>query len=106
NSTGLVAGWSSSFFIGTPSEELLQVHAGVELAHLLLVAIEHQRLPPLREEAARLADAPLGGLAPARVIHVGVHVGIEAIFGACGLDPRGGRLLLDEADLHDALGRL
>src|SRR5690349_10912450 len=44
----------------------LQVHPRVETRHLV-VAIEHQRLAP-----AELADAALGGLAPARVVHLRV----------------------------------
>src|SRR4029450_6337335 len=47
---------------------LLQVHARVERRDLIAVAVERQSFP-----AAELADASLGGLAPARVIHSGIH---------------------------------
>src|SRR4051812_1126815 len=76
-----------------PSEVLLQVHAGVQLPHLGLVAVEQQGLALLGEQAV-LADAPLGGLRPARMVHVRVHVGIEAVFLRSRLVPgRAGHLV-------------
>ena len=63
------------------SEVRAQVHAGIEPGDLLGVAVEHQRRAP-----AGLADALLGGLAPARMVHLRVDVGVEAVLvrGACG----------------------
>src|SRR5207237_845334 len=75
-STGLAAGCSSSFFTAPGSEKLLQVHAGVQLAHLRLVAVERQRGLALGEQPACLADAALCGLAPARMVDRRIHVGI------------------------------
>src|SRR6476661_9664970 len=51
---------------------LSQIHARVELGHLVAVAVEHQRLAP--EE---LADAPLGRLGPPWVIDRRFDVGVE-----------------------------
>src|SRR5262245_27732353 len=48
---------------------LLEVHPGVERGDLIGVAVEHQGLP-----SAELADSTLAGLAPARVIDIGIHV--------------------------------
>ena len=56
------------------SEELPQVHAGIEAADLLGVSIEHQRLAP-----AAFANALLGRLAPAGMIHARIDVGVEAV---------------------------
>src|ERR1700681_1029447 len=80
------------------SEVPLQVHARVEAGHLLAVAVEHQRLAP--EE---LADAALGRLAPARVVHRRVDIRIEAVLVGRLVLPGAHRLLLDEADLRDRL---
>jgi hypothetical protein len=41
---------------------LLQIHSGVQLPDLGSVAVEHQRLRALGEEAAAFADAPLSAL--------------------------------------------
>src|SRR5688572_9048930 len=60
-------------------EVLLQIHAGVQLADLRLVPIEHQRLALLGEQAV-FTDAALRRLRPARVVHTGIHVGIEPVF--------------------------
>src|SRR5688500_5378163 len=46
---------------------LLEVHPGVERGHLIAVAVEGQR-----GATAELADAALGRLAPARMIHGGI----------------------------------
>src|SRR4029434_6775016 len=80
---------------------LLQVHARVERRDLIAVAVERQGLP-----AAELADAPLGGLAPARVVHRGIHVRVEAVLRGRGLLPCRLRLLAHEADPYDALRAL
>src|SRR5262245_15280791 len=79
----------------TASIELAQVHARVERGHLVGVAVEHERLA-----AAELADAPLGGLAPARVIDRRIDVGVEAVLARLGLVPGGIVLLAHKAGAH------
>src|SRR2546428_2994412 len=81
--------------------ERLQIHPRVERRDLVRVAVEHERLAP-----AELADAPLGGLAPARVVDGGVHVGVEAVLLRRRLVPGRLRLLLGETDAHDRLRAL
>eukprot|EP01136_Pigoraptor_vietnamica_P026025 Opistho-1_new@80611 len=88
------------------SEQLAQVHAGVELPHLRFVAVEHLRLAAFGEQTALLADAPLGGLTPAWMRDLRVDVGIEAVFLRRGHVPGGARLLVGEADLHQRLAAL
>src|SRR5437899_7247070 len=81
--------------------ELLQIHPRVERRDLVRVAVEHERLA-----APELADAPLGGLAPARVVDGGVHVGVEAVLLRRRFVPGRLRLLLGETDAHDRLRAL
>src|SRR5262245_26898758 len=83
------------------SVELPQVHPGVERRHLIAVAVERKRLPP-----PELADPALGGLAPAWMVHGGVHVGVEAVLLRRRLLPRGLGLLAHEADPHERLDAL
>src|ERR1051325_8401516 len=78
-----------------------QVHALIQRSDLVAVAIKRKRFA-LQE----FSDAPLGRLAAARVIDLGVDVGIEAVIRRSGLHPRGRRLLLAEANLHDRLDAL
>src|SRR4051794_17950356 len=80
-----------------PSVVLLQVHARVQLPNLGLVAVEHQGLALLGEKAI-LADAPLGRLAPTRVIDFRVHVGIKAVFVGSSLVPGSLGFAIGEAD--------
>src|ERR1019366_7827816 len=58
------------------SEILLQVHTVVEAGHLIAVAIEHLGRRILKEPG----QADLFGLAPAGMIHLRIHIGIEAVF--------------------------
>src|SRR5262249_34542165 len=81
--------------------ELLQIHPRVEGRNLIGIAVEHERLAP-----AELADAPLGRLAPARMVDRRVHVRVEAVFLGSGLVPGRLRLLGGQADAHDGLGAL
>src|SRR5271157_4482273 len=60
---------------------LLQVHARVERRNLV-IAIEHHG-----GAAEELAQAALLGLGPARVIHLGVDVGIKPVFAGGGHVP-------------------
>jgi len=78
--------------------EFLQVHAGVERSHLIRVAVEQQRL--VHED---FAEAPFGGLAPARMIDVGIHVGIKAILIGSEAVPGGRRLGRLHFDFDDGL---
>ena len=100
----LVQGLNRIFFIRYrplgPLVVLAQIHAGVE-ARDLGIAVEHQRL--LLEQ---FAQAALVGLAPARMIHGRIHVGIESILARVGDVPGRGRLLIGERDLHDRLDAL
>src|SRR3954469_21628375 len=75
---------------------LLQIHAGVHARNLVAVAVEHQR-PAFQE----LADAPLGRLAPPRVIDGGVDVRIEAVLLRRRFLPGVQRLPFRELDLDD-----
>ncbi len=70
-------------------------------ADLFLVAVEHQRRAP-----ARFADALLGGLAPARMIHVRIHVGVKAVFIRRILAPRRARLVGHQLDFDDGFDAL
>src|SRR5262245_31796802 len=80
----------------------LEVEPAIKACDLLAVAIEHQRRPPLHEQPA-FTDAALGGLAPARVVNVGINVGIKTVFARVLYVPGAGRLLLGEVDSDDRL---
>src|SRR5690606_2365638 len=71
-----------------------QVHALVEVSDQVAVAVEHQGVT-----APELAYAPLGGLTPARVVDVGVHVGVEPVLVRRVDVPGRRRLLGSERDL-------
>src|SRR5262249_59502457 len=58
-----------------------------------------RRSPPLQE----LADPPLGGVAPPRVIDRRIHVRVKAVLVWRLTLPRVDRLFCDELDLHDRL---
>src|ERR1700719_5236723 len=57
---------------------LPKVHAVVQSCNLVAVTVEHQRLDPFAKK--RSVQASLRGLAPARMIHLRIDVGIEAVF--------------------------
>src|SRR6056297_38403 len=78
-----------------------QIHARVKAGHLVAVAVEHEGLALGGQQA--VADAALPGLAPARVAHPRVNVGVEAVFPGCRGVPGGGGLLPREAYAHDGL---
>ena len=73
-------------------EILLEVHAGIERRNLV-VTVEHQGRTP--EE---FSQSSLLGLAPARMIHVGIHIGIESVFVRSGQVPGGCRLFFHQLD--------
>src|SRR5689334_15157814 len=62
------------FFFNDASEILAKVHALVERRDLILVPVEHHRRP-----IPELAQPPLAGLAPSRVIDHRVHVRVEPV---------------------------
>src|SRR5690242_19665592 len=61
----------------------IEIHAGVQARDLVRVPVEHQRGP-----AARLADPLLGGLTPAWMIVIRVHVAEEPVLGGRQQIPR------------------
>ena len=78
-----------------------QIHPRIQFRHLIGVAVEREGRP-----LEQLADAALSRLAPARVIHRGVHIAIETVFVTRDFIPRGPRLGLGEADPDDGLATL
>src|SRR6266849_4409689 len=90
---------SDESFIGL--EVFSQVHSPIEARHQVAISVEGQRF-----SAAELADATLGGLAPAGMVHFRIDVGVKAVLARSGDVPGGRRLLLDEADYHDRLDSL
>ena len=83
-------------------EILLQVHAAVQASHLIAVAVEH--LSRRIFEESRQADFP--GLAPARVIHLGIYIGIEAILMRVCDVPGCRRLVFDEFNFDNGFDKL
>ena len=71
------------------------------MPHLFLVAVEHQRRTP-----ARFADALLRGLAPTRMIHVRIDVGVKAVFVRGILAPRCARLRCHQFYFYDGFDAL
>ena len=70
-----------------------QIHASVEARDLIPVAIEHQR-GPFQE----FAEPPFLGLAPSRVIDVGVYIRVEAVLMRVRDIPGRRWQVFDEAD--------
>src|SRR5690606_31864003 len=83
------------------SEVPHQVEPRVEVSDELAITVEHQGVT-----ASELTDAPLGCLAPPRVIDFGVDVGVEAVLVWRHDVPGVGRLLGGEGDLHYRLDAL
>src|SRR5215467_14203963 len=52
----------------------LQVHAVIQAGDLIAITVEHQCIAP-----KELSEAALLGLAPARMVHMGIHIRIEAV---------------------------
>ena len=80
------------------SVEFLQVHTFVHTRDVFAVAVEGQSL-----SAQEFADAPFGGLRPARVVDFGIYIRIEAVFLGLHLVPRSRWFFLDEAYFNDRL---
>src|SRR6185503_12611089 len=76
----------------------MEVLSRVEARDLIAVAVEHERLAP-----ARLTDALLGRLTPARVVVGWIDVGVEAVLARRVAVPARRRLRVDQRDLHDRL---
>ena len=51
---------------------LLQIHTGIQRGNLFGIAVERQRLA-----FEKLANAPLAFLRPARVINLGIDIGVK-----------------------------
>ena len=81
-----------------PSVELFQVHTIVERCDFISVTVEHKSF--VHEN---FTEAALGSLAPARVIDVRIHVGVETVFVWSLAIPRGGRFRRLQTDFHDGL---
>src|SRR5438445_5055993 len=75
-----------------------EVHSVVEARDLVAIAVKHQRVP-----LEKFAQSALFLLAPARMVHAGIYVGIEAVFMSIRKIPRRRRLILDEFDFHQRL---
>src|SRR5437016_4813724 len=78
-----------------------QVHTRVKRGDLIGVAVEHER-----RALEKLAHPPLLGLAPARMVYVRIHVGVEPVLLRRGDVPGGPRLGLEKPNFHDALAAL
>src|SRR5213592_61419 len=81
-----------------------QVQAGVQMRDLFFVTVEHERGLFARKEAG--PDDSLASLAPAWMIDVRVHIGVEAVLVRCKLIPKGLWLLGHEVDLRQRFGAL
>src|SRR6266403_1332718 len=81
--------------------KFLQIHSAVHAGDLIAVAVEHNGRP--HED---FAEAALLGLAPARMVDVGIDVRVETVLAGCIAIPRGGRLFFLEADFHQRLDAL
>src|SRR6187551_847143 len=79
------------------SEVFPEVHSGVEALNLVGIAVEHLGLAVGDETGQPL----LASLAPARMVHGRVHVGVEPVLVAGHRLPGVDRLLLDEAHPDD-----
>src|SRR5450756_139193 len=85
----------------TTSEVLSEIHSRVHARHLVAVSVEHQCLA-LEE----LTEAPFRRLAPPRMVHLRVDVGIEAVLARALSLPGAHRLPVHEANAHDGLDSL
>src|SRR6516225_5245230 len=90
----VVSSWIPSLapFLRRASKALAQIHALVHRRDEIAVAVVHERLALGLEEAV-LANAPLRGLAPARVIDVRIHVRVEPVLVRRVLVPARRRLV-------------
>src|SRR5262245_28033458 len=82
-------------------EILFQVHPGIEVSHLVGIAIKQQGWT-LRE----FSNTAFTRLAPPWVWHIWIHIGIEAILLQSRGHPRGHRLFLNKADFDNGFDAL
>src|SRR5882724_1170534 len=83
---------------GRLNEELFRLAVGVQAGHELAVAVVEQG-----GDALLAAQRLFGRLAPARMRHLRVHVGPEAVFARLQLLPERNRPLVAELDADDRL---
>src|SRR5215467_724085 len=81
--------------------ETFAVQAFVEVGDVLAVTVEQERRPSLAG-----ADDLFTRLAPARMRHLRIHIGPEAIFRRLQCFPHSLRTLVGETETHDRLDRL
>src|SRR5271169_1197553 len=81
--------------------EFLEVHSAVHAGDLIAVAVEDYRRP-----CEDFSEAAFLGLAPARMVNVGINVGVETVFRGGIAIPGGGRLFFLETDFHQGLDAL
>src|SRR6266704_3185008 len=86
--------------VSTSLKILSQIHSGVHRRNLVGITIERQR-----RSFEELAETPLAGLAPSRMIHSGVDVCIEAVFIWRLLHPGRYRLFVDAELVEIVVGR-
>src|ERR1041384_8751422 len=78
-----------------------EIHALGQGSDLGGIAVEGKGGAP-----SQVADAALGSLAPARMIDLGIDVGVEAVLVGGRAVPSRRRLLLGEADFYDRFDAL
>src|SRR5262247_4052955 len=82
-----------------------KVEPRIETGDLLAITIEQQGRPPLHEQSA-FADPALRGLAPARVVDVGIDVGVKTVLAGVLQVPGAAGLSLRQADADDGFDPL
>ena len=85
---------------GSASVVLGEIHRGVQIRHLIGIAIEQQRIPHVGAEKAAW-KAPLTSLRPTWMGNLRIYVGVEPILFRSHRLPRRTRLLVYKADPHD-----
>src|ERR1039458_7476214 len=80
---------------------LFEIHSVVQAGNLVAVTVEHQGRP-----LAEFPQPPLARLAPPRMVHLRIDVGVEPVLGRIGHIPRGGRLAAHQADLDNRFDAL
>src|SRR5690348_10460603 len=89
------------------SKILPQIHSRVQACDLLRVAVERLRRDTVSEQTETVAgNAAFGFLAPARMVHFGIHVRVKPILLGTGLIPGGLRLGFGKFDFYDRLDAL
>src|SRR6185436_2272464 len=81
--------------------QLFLLQSTVETRNIFAIAVEQQRRPALLG-----GDVFLGRLAPARMRHLRIDVGPEAVLGRLQRFPETLRPLVAEAEMVDRLDRL